>query len=149
MYAPTKTWRRWHRKINVGQKRYAVVSAIAASALPALVMARGHRIDAVPEIPLVISDAAGEHAEPVACPAELRTRNACFGALNVPVHCCGCLAVLCRCCCCCCCCASLLGGGNGVIWSQQTRQQIRKFAASRQLAAGRMAMEVQQAGLAA
>jgi len=58
MYAPTKTWRRWHRKINVNQKRYAVVSAIAASALPALVMARGHKIDAVPEVPLVVSDAA-------------------------------------------------------------------------------------------
>ena len=60
MYSPTKTWRRWHRKINVNQKRYAVVSAIAASALPALVMARGHRIDGVPEVPLVVSDAAGE-----------------------------------------------------------------------------------------
>ncbi|KAI7839752.1 hypothetical protein COHA_006556 [Chlorella ohadii] len=58
MYAPTKVWRRWHRKINVNQKRYAVVSAIAASALPALVMARGHKIEAVPEVPLVVSDAA-------------------------------------------------------------------------------------------
>jgi large subunit ribosomal protein L4e len=58
MYSPTKVWRRWHRKINVNQKRYAVVSALAATALPALVMARGHKIDAVPEVPLVISDAA-------------------------------------------------------------------------------------------
>jgi large subunit ribosomal protein L4e len=58
MYAPTKTWRRWHRKININQKRYAVVSALAASALPALVMARGHRIDNVPEVPLVVDDAA-------------------------------------------------------------------------------------------
>jgi len=57
MFAPTKTWRRWHRKINVNQKRYAVASALAASALPALVMARGHRIDQVPEVPLVLSDA--------------------------------------------------------------------------------------------
>lgn len=40
-------WRRWHRKINVNQKRYAVVSALAASALPALVMARGHKIEQV------------------------------------------------------------------------------------------------------
>ncbi|KAD7478463.1 hypothetical protein E3N88_01599 [Mikania micrantha] len=32
MFAPTRIWRRWHRKINVNQKRYAVVSAIAASA---------------------------------------------------------------------------------------------------------------------
>ncbi|XP_058110086.1 large ribosomal subunit protein uL4-like [Magnolia sinica] len=56
MFAPTKTWRRWHRKINVNQKRFAVVSALAASAVPSLVMARGHRIESVPEIPLVIGD---------------------------------------------------------------------------------------------
>jgi len=47
MFAPSKTWRRWHRKININQKRYAVVSALAASAVPALVMARGHRIEQV------------------------------------------------------------------------------------------------------
>jgi ribosomal protein L4 len=47
MFAPTKTWRRWHRKININQKRYAVASALAASGLPALVMARGHRIEQV------------------------------------------------------------------------------------------------------
>jgi large subunit ribosomal protein L4e len=56
MFAPTKVWRRWHRKININQKRYAVVSALAASALPSLVMARGHRIEQVPEVPLVVSD---------------------------------------------------------------------------------------------
>jgi len=49
MFAPSKTWRRWHRKININQKRYAVVSALAASAIPALVMARGHRIEQVGE----------------------------------------------------------------------------------------------------
>nr|DAD27899.1 TPA_asm: hypothetical protein HUJ06_029367 [Nelumbo nucifera] len=47
-----------HRKINVNQKRYAVVSAIAASAVPSLVLARGHRIENVPEIPLVVGDSA-------------------------------------------------------------------------------------------
>ncbi|CAM6098419.1 unnamed protein product [Calypogeia fissa] len=56
MFAPTKIWRRWHRKVNINQKRYAVVSALAASAIPALVTARGHRIDKVPEVPLVLSD---------------------------------------------------------------------------------------------
>mmetsp|Transcript_7996 Transcript_7996/g.13294 ORF Transcript_7996/g.13294 Transcript_7996/m.13294 type:complete len:388 (+) Transcript_7996:46-1209(+) len=56
MFAPTKVWRRWHKKISVNQRRYAVSSALAASALPALVMARGHRIDSVPEFPLVLSD---------------------------------------------------------------------------------------------
>jgi len=54
MFAPTKTWRKWHRKINLTQKRYAVASALAASAVPALVMARGHVVDEVPEIPLVL-----------------------------------------------------------------------------------------------
>lgn len=55
MFAPTKTWRKWHRKINVTQKRYAVASAVAASAIPALVMARGHKIDQLNEVPLVVS----------------------------------------------------------------------------------------------
>ena len=57
MFAPTKTWRKWHKKININQKRYAVASALAASAVPALVMARGHVIDEVPEVPLVVETA--------------------------------------------------------------------------------------------
>jgi large subunit ribosomal protein L4e len=56
MFAPTKTWRRWHRRINTNQKRYAVASALAASAVPALVMARGHRINNVSEVPLVVNN---------------------------------------------------------------------------------------------
>ncbi|XP_055331847.1 60S ribosomal protein L4-like [Paramacrobiotus metropolitanus] len=60
MFAPTKTWRRWHRKINVTQRRYALVSAIAATGVPALVMARGHIIDQIPEVPLVVSDKVEE-----------------------------------------------------------------------------------------
>ncbi|CAA7388082.1 unnamed protein product [Spirodela intermedia] len=58
MFAPTKIWRRWHRRVNLNLRRYAVVSALAASAVPALVMARGHRIEGIPEVPLVISDSA-------------------------------------------------------------------------------------------
>uniref|UniRef100_M4BK82 Large ribosomal subunit protein uL4 n=1 Tax=Hyaloperonospora arabidopsidis (strain Emoy2) TaxID=559515 RepID=M4BK82_HYAAE len=56
MFAPTRIWRKWHRKINVNQRRFAVASALAASAVPALVMARGHRIEKVPEVPLVLDD---------------------------------------------------------------------------------------------
>lgn len=56
MFAPTKVWRKWHKKINQNQRRYAVASALAASAVPALVMARGHRISNVQEIPCVIPD---------------------------------------------------------------------------------------------
>jgi large subunit ribosomal protein L4e len=55
MFAPTKTWRRWHRKVNVNQRRYALASALAASALPSLVLARGHRIEEVPEVPLILA----------------------------------------------------------------------------------------------
>jgi len=58
MFAPTKTWRRWHRRVNVTQKRHAVVTALAASTLPPLVMARGHRIGEVSELPLVVSSGA-------------------------------------------------------------------------------------------
>lgn len=54
MFAPTRIWRKWHRKINKNQRRYAVSSALAASAIPSLVMARGHRISQVPELPLVV-----------------------------------------------------------------------------------------------
>ncbi|KAJ3630023.1 hypothetical protein Zmor_028504 [Zophobas morio] len=54
MFAPTKVWRKWHRKINLKQRRYATVSALAASSLPSLVMARGHKISKVGEIPLVV-----------------------------------------------------------------------------------------------
>lgn len=57
MFAPTKTWRRWHRRINQNQRRYAMCSALAATALPALAMARGHRIDNVGEVPLVVDNA--------------------------------------------------------------------------------------------
>jgi len=56
MFAPTKVYRRWHRRVNVAQKRYAICSAIAASGVPGLVMARGHVIDEISEVPLVISD---------------------------------------------------------------------------------------------
>lgn len=56
MFAPTKTFRRWHRKVNVNLKRFATVSALAASALPSLVLARGHSIEQIPEVPLVIAE---------------------------------------------------------------------------------------------
>merc|ERR1712080_87198 len=56
MFAPTKTWRKWHRKVNIAQKRYAMCSAIAATGVPALVMAKGHQIGEIPEVPLVVSD---------------------------------------------------------------------------------------------
>ena len=48
------------RRLTPPRARVQVASALAASAVPALVMARGHRINEVPEVPLVISDAAAD-----------------------------------------------------------------------------------------
>jgi len=60
MFSPLKVWRRWHRKVNQNQKRHAVASAIAATAVAPLVLARGHRIEKVNEIPLVIDSLSVE-----------------------------------------------------------------------------------------
>jgi large subunit ribosomal protein L4e len=54
MFNPTTRWRRWHRKVNLTQRRHAVASAVAASAIPSLVLARGHRVNQVAEVPLVV-----------------------------------------------------------------------------------------------
>jgi len=56
MFAPTKVTRRWNRRVNKNLRRYAVTSALAATGLPSLVMARGHKIERVHELPLVVSD---------------------------------------------------------------------------------------------
>lgn len=61
MFAPTKIFRRWHRKINLHQKRFAVVSALAASSVPGLVMSRGHKIENIPEVPLVVEDSVQQY----------------------------------------------------------------------------------------
>lgn len=62
MFAPLKIWRKWHAKANLNQRRHAVASALAASACTPLVMARGHRVNNVPELPLVIDDVTGQGA---------------------------------------------------------------------------------------
>ena len=56
MFAPTKIWRKWHVKTNLNQKRFATASALAASSIPSLVLARGHRIEEIQEVPLVIGN---------------------------------------------------------------------------------------------
>ncbi|KAL5005378.1 hypothetical protein ScPMuIL_018834 [Solemya velum] len=61
MFAPTKTWRRWHRRININQRRFAMCSSIAATGIPALVMSKGHRIEEISEVPLVVSDKVQEY----------------------------------------------------------------------------------------
>jgi len=75
MFAPTKVWRKWHQKINLGQKRFATASAIAASSSAALLLARGHHIPDVPEVPLVINSTVfGNRA--------IRKTSAAVGLLN-------------------------------------------------------------------
>jgi len=74
MFAPTKTYRRWHRKVNKNQRRYAIVSAIAASGSVPLVMSRGHRIEQITEIPLVVSDATIANVEKTKLAVQLLRR---------------------------------------------------------------------------
>lgn len=54
MFAPTKVFRKWHAKVPSKVRKLAIKAALAASAIPALVMARGHNLEDVPEIPLVV-----------------------------------------------------------------------------------------------
>ena len=56
MSFPLHTWRRWHRKVNLRQRRHALASALAASSVWGLVNARGHRINNVPQLPLVLDN---------------------------------------------------------------------------------------------
>eukprot|EP00172_Hildenbrandia_rubra_P000855 Plantae.Rhodophyta-Hildenbrandia_rubra.ctg14880.p1 GENE.Plantae.Rhodophyta-Hildenbrandia_rubra.ctg14880~~Plantae.Rhodophyta-Hildenbrandia_rubra.ctg14880.p1 ORF type:complete len:364 (-),score=74.76 Plantae.Rhodophyta-Hildenbrandia_rubra.ctg14880:77-1168(-) len=76
MFSPTKIWRKWHKKVPLKQKRYALVSALAASALPALVMARGHRIDEVAEVPLVVDSSVESITKTKQAVALLKTLGA-------------------------------------------------------------------------
>jgi large subunit ribosomal protein L4e len=60
MAHPLHTWRRWHRKVNMTQRRHALASAVAATACAPLVMARGHRIMEMNQVPLVLDDTVGQ-----------------------------------------------------------------------------------------
>lgn len=72
---PLKTWRRWHRKVNLRQRRHALASAIAATAVPSLVMARGHKILQVPQFPLVLDDTVGQISKTKEAVAVLKRFN--------------------------------------------------------------------------
>ncbi|KAI9280674.1 ribosomal protein L4 domain-containing protein [Sporodiniella umbellata] len=83
MFAPTKTWRKWQIKTNLNQKRFATVSALAASALPSLVMARGHRVEKIEEVPLVVNDSIQQLTKTKDAVALLKTLNAYADVLKV------------------------------------------------------------------
>merc|ERR1712066_164024 len=63
MAHPLQTSRRWHRKVNLNQRRHALASAIAATACAPLVLARGHRVMNVPQLPLIVDDTVGQVAK--------------------------------------------------------------------------------------
>jgi large subunit ribosomal protein L4e len=73
---PNAAWRRWHRPINQKQRRYALCSALAASSIPALLMARGHKIDQLPEVPVVCTNAIESLTKTKAAVALLKQLNA-------------------------------------------------------------------------
>jgi large subunit ribosomal protein L4e len=62
MFAPLKIWRKWHAKCNITQRRHAIGSALAASACTPLVMARGHHVQEVPELPLVVDNGVAKES---------------------------------------------------------------------------------------
>ena len=53
---PTKTYRKWHKKSSLNERRTAAAMAVAATQNQAIVEARGHRCTEVPMLPLVLSD---------------------------------------------------------------------------------------------
>ncbi|KIM80421.1 hypothetical protein PILCRDRAFT_822552 [Piloderma croceum F 1598] len=83
MFAPTKTWRKWHVKVNQNQRRFATVSALAASALPSLVLARGHRIEQIEEVPLVVGSAIESLGKTKEAVAVLKSLNAYADVVKV------------------------------------------------------------------
>lgn len=56
MFGPKMVWRRWARKSTQTTRRHAQAFALSASGCTGLVLAKGHRITDVPELPLVVSD---------------------------------------------------------------------------------------------
>ena len=57
-------------------RRFATTSALAASSVPSLLLARGHQISTVPEVPLVISSKAFEGAAVTKTASALKLLNA-------------------------------------------------------------------------
>jgi len=76
MFAPTKTWRRWHRRVNVTMRRHAAAAAIAASGVTSLVMSKGHAIEKINEVPLVVEDKVQDYQKTKQAVALLKNLNA-------------------------------------------------------------------------
>jgi len=83
MFAPTKLWRRWFIKSNQKQKQFATASALAATTMPSLVLARGHRIEQIEEVPLVVSSSTEALQKTKEAVALLKALNAYDDVIKV------------------------------------------------------------------
>ncbi|KAJ7478878.1 ribosomal protein L4 domain-containing protein [Mycena galericulata] len=70
-------------KVNQNQRRFAVVSALAALALLSLALARGHRIEQIEGVPLVIASAADSFTKTNEAVALLKSLNAYADVIKV------------------------------------------------------------------
>mmetsp|Transcript_973 Transcript_973/g.1523 ORF Transcript_973/g.1523 Transcript_973/m.1523 type:complete len:388 (+) Transcript_973:55-1218(+) len=76
LFSPTRVWRKWAGVVPTNQRRYAIASAIAASAEAALVKGRGHKIEEVKSVPLVVTDEIESLTKTAAAVAFLKAVNA-------------------------------------------------------------------------
>ncbi len=53
---PPKAEKEWSQKINDRERKLAIRSAISASAVKELVLGRGHMVEAIPQVPLILED---------------------------------------------------------------------------------------------
>lgn len=53
---PTSINRKWYSKVTKKERNYALISGLSASTIPALVESRGHCINNLESIPLVVTD---------------------------------------------------------------------------------------------
>jgi large subunit ribosomal protein L4e len=53
---PPESWKVIHKKINKKERRLGLLSAIAATAQKDLVIGRGHRVEGIPDFPIVSSN---------------------------------------------------------------------------------------------
>ena len=83
MFAPTRVWRRWFVKTSQTQRRHATASALAATALPALVLARGHRVEEIEEVPLIVSSEIESFTKTKQAVAALKALNAYEDVMKV------------------------------------------------------------------
>ena len=53
---PTRAEKNHHEKINIKERRFAIRSAVAATADKELVAERGHRVDDLEQVPIIVED---------------------------------------------------------------------------------------------